>query len=91
LGKLSDLIFGTKEQRKRKAALKQKEREAYRKGYEETKVKLARKKGRKVAKTPSRGRIESALVGAGRAAKNYMRMFDLEPVPKRRKKKKRKK
>jgi len=88
---LTNILFGTPEERKRKAVLKQKEKKAFQKAYETERIKVAKQKGKRTAKTPSRGRFESALVGAGRAAKNYMRMFDLEPVPKRRKKKKRKK
>ena len=102
MGKLSDIIFGTKEQRQRKAALKKREREAYHKGYAETKVRLARERGRRAAKTSTLERVGTSLskvgdsfAGAGKSAESYMKMFDmdfgLEPMKKRATKKKKRK
>ena len=117
MGKLSDIIFGKPKRkrietepvreylRETKIAqkLKQKrlEREAYHKGYAETKVRLARERGRRAAKTSTLERVGTSLskvgdsfAGAGKSAESYMKMFDmdfgLEPMKKRATNKKRK-
>jgi len=46
----------------RKLTLKRKEHEAYLKGYGETKIRLARKKGRRAAKTSGLGGALEALL-----------------------------
>jgi len=100
LGKLSDLIFGTKEQRKRRAELKEKEKEAQWEGYSKGRIESARKRG--YAKGKAKGEsgilrkmqkglvtVQGGIEGAGSSAKGYMTFlgFDLGSKPTKRKKK----
>lgn len=81
MGKLSNILLGTPEQRarakKRKEELKIAEKEAYYKGYREAKVKAARRRGRKAGKGGTGlgaklGRAGPYLEGTKTGAESYI-------------------
>jgi len=93
MGKLSDIVFGTPEQRKRKKELKLKEKAAYRKGYEKAKIRRAYKSGFSAGKTTKMERVRGALASVESSIDSLEAgggVFDLSlgPAPRKRKTKK---
>ena len=95
MGKLSDIVFGTPEQRRRKKELKLKEKAAYRKGYEKAKIKRAYKSGFSAGKTTKMERVRGALASVESSISSLEAgdgIFDFGfEAPKKRRTKKRKK
>ena len=93
MGKLSDIVFGTPEQRRRKKELKVKEKAAYHRGYEKAKIKRAYKSGYSAGKTTMRERIGGAIrnveasIGSLEDSGGIFD-FGLGPAPRKRKTKK---
>lgn len=90
MGKLSDLIFGTPEQRQKRQRgreaekIYKREREiAYSQAYREEKLKQASRAGKLAARsqTSKVSRIGSALEGAQKGATNYMASLGFEDYP----------
>jgi len=106
LGKLTNILFGTPEERKRKATLKQKEKEALWEGYSKGRIESARKRGYEKGKGKSKrkgqggsifqrlekglGTVQGGIEGMGLGAKGYMKFLGFDLGPKTAKRKKKK-